>query len=154
LSCGVRFTTYERIQQSNLFVIKKDQRREPFRKEKLLNGMRRACEKRPIAGHAIERLADEIETDLYAQGKTEVPATLIGDMVMERLKKLDHIAYIRFASVYRDFTDITRLKQEVDSLAGVGVNAPVELSPSAQLPLLPDTETSRIMVKKQNKNRN
>ncbi|MDP2920131.1 MAG: transcriptional regulator NrdR [Dehalococcoidia bacterium] len=140
LSCSGRFTTHERIQQSTLFVIKKDRRRESFQKEKLLNGMRRACEKRPIAEHVIERLADEIESELFAQGRTEVPSTLIGDMVMERLKRLDHIAYIRFASVYRDFADITRLKQEVDSLAGINTGEPEEAIPSAQLPLLPDTQ--------------
>jgi transcriptional repressor NrdR len=142
LSCGTRFTTQERLQQNTLFVIKKDKRREPFQKEKVLNGIRKACEKRPIASHIIERLADDIEVELLSQGRDEVSSNAIGDMVMERLRALDHIAYIRFASVYRDFTDITRLKQEVDNLAGATINAPqTGQSTSAQLPLLPDAET-------------
>jgi transcriptional repressor NrdR len=142
LSCNVRFTTQEHVQQNTLFVVKKDRRREPFQKEKVLNGIRKACEKRPIALHVIERLTDEIETELFAQGKEEVPSSVIGDMVMERLKALDHIAYLRFASVYRDFTDITRLKQEVDSLADATMAVPAP--PSAQLPLLPATEVNTV----------
>jgi transcriptional repressor NrdR len=134
-SCQGRFTTYERIQKIGLFVIKKDKRRELFDKSKLLNGIRKACEKRPITAHIIDKLTDDIEAELYKQGKQEVTSTVIGDMVMSRLKIIDHIAYIRFASVYREFADITRLKQEVDSLA-VGVNKTT--SASAQLPLLFD----------------
>ncbi len=138
LSCGTRFTTQERMQQSTLFVVKKDRRREPFQKDKVLGGIRKACEKRPISSHDIERLGDDIETELFSQGKQEVSSSLIGDMVMARLKALDHIAYIRFASVYRDFQDITRLKQEVDSLADAALAGPQpapQLS-SAQLPLI------------------
>ncbi len=135
LSCDSRFTTYERIQKSGLFVIKKDKRRELFDKGKLLNGIHKAFEKRPVAAHVIDKIADDIEAELYKQGKQEVPSTVVGDMVMASLKNLDHIAYIRFASVYREFADITKLKQEVDSLAG-GVTRVV--TPSAQLPLLPD----------------
>jgi len=134
LRCGGRFTTYERVQLSTLYVIKKDKRREPFQKAKVLGGIRKACEKRPVAGDAIETLAHEIETELYGLGKTEIASTVIGDMVMAKLRKLDHIAYIRFASVYRDFTDITRLKQEVDNLV---VNSE-SLPSSAQLPLIPE----------------
>jgi transcriptional repressor NrdR len=140
LSCGTRFTTQERVPQNTLFVVKKDKRREQFQKEKVLGGVRKACEKRPISSHDIERLADDIESELFARGKEEVPSSLIGDMVMARLKTLDHIAYIRFASVYRDFQDITRLKQEVDSLAGLSDVLPPPLpvkEPSAQLPLMP-----------------
>ncbi|HXX59147.1 MAG TPA: transcriptional regulator NrdR [Dehalococcoidales bacterium] len=145
LSCNTRFTTQERLQQHTVFVIKKDKRREPFQKEKVLNGIRKACEKRPIAFHVVERMADEIEMELIGQGKEEVPSSVIGDMVMERLKALDHIAYLRFASIYRDFTDITRLKQEVDSLADAasGVTSGTAV-PSAQLPLLPDTEAGAV----------
>jgi len=141
LSCNERFTTHEKVQQTTLFVIKKDRRREPFQKEKMLNGVRKACEKRPIFGHDIERLADEVESELLASGHAEVPSSLIGDMVMARLKTLDHIAYIRFASIYREFADITRLKQEVDSLAESG--EPVKIAaagPSKQLPLIPGEE--------------
>ena len=137
LSCNGRFTTYERIQKSGLFVIKKDKRRELFDKGKLLNGIRKAFEKRPVPAHVIDKVADDVEAELYKQGKQEVPSTVIGDMVMTSLRNLDHIAYIRFASVYREFADITRLKQEVDSLAS-GISRVV--ASSAQLPLLPDNE--------------
>jgi transcriptional repressor NrdR len=136
ISCGSRFTTYERIQKSGLYVIKKDKRREIFDKSKLLTGIRKAFEKRPVAANVVDKVADDIESELYKQGKQEVPSTVIGDMVMTNLKNLDHIAYIRFASVYRDFADITRLKQEVDNLAR-SENKGV---PSAQLPLLPESE--------------
>lgn len=116
LKCKERFTTYERLQPLTLYVIKKDQRREEFNKQKLLAGMRKACEKRPLAAGIVEKLADDIETELYQAGHTEVSSAMIGDMVMSHLRKLDYIAYIRFASVYRDFTDIADLKEEVDTL--------------------------------------
>ncbi|HXY74381.1 MAG TPA: transcriptional regulator NrdR [Dehalococcoidales bacterium] len=152
LGCSARFTTQERLQQHTVFVIKKDKRREPFQKEKVLTGIRKACEKRPIAFHIIERLADEIEMDLITQGKEEVPSSVIGDMVMQRLKALDHIAYLRFASVYRDFTDITRLKQEVDSLADAASGLTAEpQTPSAQLPLLPEEAESALESGKRRK---
>ncbi|MFC1918599.1 transcriptional regulator NrdR [Chloroflexota bacterium] len=141
LSCGSRFTTYERLQPAGLFVIKKDQRREEFSKDKLLTGIRKACEKRPLPTGIVDKLADDIEAELYHQGKAEVPGTVIGDMVMEGLKSLDHIAYIRFASVYRDFTDITVLKREIDTLVG----DETEVSrPTTQLPLLSDEELGAV----------
>ena len=137
LKCGSRFTTYERLQPGNLFVIKKDERREEFDREKLLTGIRKACDKRPLPTGTVDKLVDDIEAELYQLGKAEIPGAVIGDMVMERLKSLDHIAYIRFASVYRDFTDITALKQEVDTLLGTGE----ESSPlPGQLPLLTTEE--------------
>jgi len=135
LSCGSRFTTYERLQPASLFVIKKDERREEFNRDKLLTGIRKACEKRPLPTGTVDKLADDIEAELYHLGRSEVPSAVIGDMVMERLKSLDHIAYIRFASVYREFADITALKQEIDTLVGSEVSAFV---PTSQLPLLPD----------------
>ncbi len=137
LGCGSRFTTYERLQPAGLFVVKKDGRREEFSKDKLLTGIRKACEKRPLPMGAVDKLADEVEAELYQRGKAEIPSTVIGDVVMERLKSLDYIAYIRFASVYREFTDISTLKQEVDSLVGSQVETSL---PSAQLPLLPDVK--------------
>jgi len=143
LSCESRFTTYERLQPTGLFVIKKDQRREEFSKDKLLTGIRKACEKRPLPTGTVDKLADDIEAELYRQGKAEIPSAVIGDMVMEGLKNLDHIAYIRFASVYRDFTDITVLKREIDTL----VSDETEVSrPTSQLPLLPAEELG-IMAK-------
>lgn len=135
LKCGSRFTTYERLQPAGLFVIKKDERREEFNRDKLLTGLRKACEKRPLPAGTVERLADDIEAELFQLGKAEISTAIIGDMVMERLKRLDHIAYIRFASVYREFADITALKQEIDTLVGSGVSMSV---PTSQLPLLPD----------------
>ena len=135
LDCGSRFTTYERLQPASLFVIKKDERREEFNRDKLLSGLRKACEKRPLPIGVVEKLADDIEAELYRLGKAEVSTTIIGDMVMEKLKSLDHIAYIRFASVYREFADITALKQEIDTLVGSEVS---ESLPTSQLPLLPD----------------
>jgi len=134
LKCDSRFTTYERPQPASLFVIKKDQRREEFSREKLLTGIRKACEKRPLASGTVEKVVDDIEAELYRSGKLEVPSTTIGDMVMERLKTLDHIAYIRFASVYREFADITILKQEVDALLTAG-SSPAQ-PPTSQLRLL------------------
>ena len=118
LGCGARFTTYERLQPASIFVSKKDQRREEFSRDKLLRGVRKACEKRPLPTGAVEKLVDDIEAEVYHLGKSEIASTVIGDMVMEKLKKLDYIAYIRFASIYREFRDITALKQEVDTLLG------------------------------------
>jgi transcriptional repressor NrdR len=136
LACGTRFTTYEHLQSKNLFVIKKDNRREEFNRDKLLGGIRKACEKRPLPTGNIDKLVDNIEVELYRLGKTEVPSSIIGDMVIERLQELDHIAYIRFASVYREFTDIADLKQAVDNLVDTEAQAP----PAGQLPLLSQEE--------------
>ena len=141
LSCGARFTTYERLQPASLFVMKKDERREEFNRTKLLTGIRKACEKRPLPAGAVDKLANDIEAGLYQLGKAEIPSVVIGDMVMERLKSLDYIAYIRFASVYREFTDITALKQEIDSLVG----GKAEISrPTSQLPLLSDEKLAEL----------
>jgi transcriptional repressor NrdR len=134
LDCEARFTTYERLQPAGLFVIKKDRRREEFDREKLSAGIHKACEKRPLPTGAIDKLVNDIEAELYRLGKSEIPGRVIGDLVMAGLKRLDYIAYIRFASVYREFADITALKQEVDTL----LSNEVEVAPpSAQLPLLP-----------------
>jgi transcriptional repressor NrdR len=141
LRCESRFTTYERIQPVNLFVIKKDDSRELFDRQKVLNGIRKACEKRPLSADTVDKLADDIEAELYHLGRSEVPSRLVGDMVMQRLKELDHIAYIRFASVYREFADITALKEEVDTLLEDKAR---EVPSTAQLPLLPDAELELI----------
>jgi transcriptional repressor NrdR len=135
LDCDARFTTYERIMPASLFVVKKDRRREEFSRDKLLSGIRKACEKRPLPVGTVERLADDIENELYQVGRAEIASSIIGDMVIERLRKLDNIAYIRFASVYRDFTDIDDLKQEIDTLVGGSGGAG---EAAGQLPLLPD----------------
>ena len=133
LRCEARFTTYERVQRVSLLVIKKDQRREEFSRDKLLAGIRKACEKRPLPAGTVERVMDDIEAELYRLGRAEIATSVIGDMVMERLKRLDYIAYIRFASVYRQFADITELKKEIDNLVTSEVVAPQTTS---QLPLL------------------
>ena len=145
LSCNARFTTYERLQPASLFIIKKDQRREEFNRDKLLTGIRKACEKRPLPTGAIEKLVDEIEAELYHLGKTEIPSTLIGDMVMEKLKKLDYIAYIRFASVYREFADIRALKEAVDNLV---VTQKEDTRLRGQLSLIPDTKIAELTRRK------
>ncbi len=137
LSCQARFTTYERLQPAGLFVIKKDRRREEFSQEKLLSGIRKACEKRPLPTGAVDKLAVDIEAQLYQSGRSEIASSIIGDMVMAGLKKLDHIAFIRFASVYRDFADITDLKREVDTLLDGG---PERILPTSQLSLIPAEE--------------
>jgi transcriptional repressor NrdR len=129
LHCGSRFTTYERVENLSLLIIKKDERREEFNRHKLLVGMRKACEKRPLPAGTIEKMADEIESQLHSLGQVEIPSSVVGEMVMEWLKKIDHIAYIRFASVYRAFADIGSLKQEVDILAS-----------GSQLPLMPSKD--------------
>ncbi len=140
LGCDARFTTYERLQRAGLFVIKKDGRRERFDRDKVLAGVGRAGEKRPLAADALERLVDDVEAELYGLGRTEIATRAVGDLVMRHLKALDHIAYIRFASVYRDFADITALKEEVESLMDGAAAAPQ----SGQLPLLGDDELRRV----------
>ena len=149
LSCNTRFTTYERIQPESFLVIKKDQRREEFNRNKLLSGLRKACEKRPLPTGTVEKIVDDIETELYQTGKAEIPSTTIGEMVMEKLKNLDYIAYIRFASVYREFADITALKHAVDSL----VEAEPAVSTS-QLSLIPDERLEMARSERRNRRQN
>ena len=135
LSCEDRFTTYERVQPLSLFVKKKDGRREAFDREKVVAGVRKACGKRPLPAQAADDVADEVEAQLYGLGRAEVPSRVIGDLVMRRLKDKDHIAYIRFASIYREFADITALKEEIDTLLDAEGQTPAA---AEQLPLLPD----------------
>lgn len=113
LECGKRFTTYEKIETIPMIVIKKDGLRETFDREKVLNGILRACEKRPVTLSDIEKLIDDIESKLYNMLEREVTSEKIGEMVMERLKDLDDIAYVRFASVYRQFKDINSFMDEL-----------------------------------------
>jgi len=135
LDCGYRFTTYERIQTGNISIIKKDQRRESFDRGKIARGIHKACEKRPLPTGTIEKLVDDIESELMSTGRAEIRSSAVGEAVMNRLKELDHIAYIRFASVYRDFADITSLKKEVDTLIA---GKPL----ASQLPLIPGEDFS------------
>lgn len=150
LECSSRFTTYERVLSGNLFVVKKDRRREDFNKDKLLAGIRKACEKRPLPVGAVGKIADDIETELYQIGKAEINSATIGDMVMERLKEIDNIAYIRFASIYRDFADITDLKQEVDTLIDASDET---IRTGDQLSLLPDDKQKALIGGRQKRRR-
>ncbi len=144
LGCGRRFTTYERVENTVLVIIKKDKRREKFDREKLLGGIRKACEKRPLPIGTLEKLVDELEAELRESGKVEIPSSVVGEMVMERLRKLDHIAYIRFASVYRAFADIGSLKQEVDSLAGEEPALQLSFTPGGGFNIIPGSSGRRL----------
>ena len=116
LKCGKRFTTYEVIETVPIIVIKKDKSRESFDRNKLLNGLLRACEKRPVSIDTLERLVDEIEGSLQNSLDREVPSSLIGKYAMEKLKNIDEVAYVRFASVSREFKDIATFKEELDRM--------------------------------------
>jgi len=116
LRCKHRFTTYERMEAPRLFVVKKDGRREQFSREKILAGLRRACEKRPVSESQMEAAAAQLERELFARGDTEVSASLIGEKLMETLRNLDKVAYIRFASVYRQFRDVQTFQEELSTL--------------------------------------
>ena len=116
LKCVKRFTTYEHIEMANLMVVKKDSKREPFDRNKLRLGLIKACEKRPVSMEKIDLMVSEIEAELMTKETTEIKSTTIGELVMKKLKKADKVAYIRFASVYRDFADLTSFKKEVEKL--------------------------------------
>ena len=116
LNCAKRFTTYEVIETVPVVVVKKDKSREAFDRNKLLNGLMRACEKRPIPLETLERIVDEIETLLQNSLDREVPSTLIGTYAMDKLKKVDEVAYVRFASVYREFKDINTFMDELNKI--------------------------------------
>jgi len=120
LACRQRFTTYERIEAARLFIVKKDGRREPFSRDKVLAGLRRACEKRPVSEDTMQEIAESVSRELHARGDNEYPSTLIGELLMDALKKLDKVAYIRFASVYRSFEDLSSFQAEIAELAGSG----------------------------------
>ncbi len=114
--CGKRFTTYEKIEQLPVFVVKKDGRRESFDRDKILKGLLKACEKRPISLKDLEALVQDVEKQVFNSLEQEVTSQQIGQMVMERLKKLDEVAYVRFASVYRQFKDINTFMEELNKL--------------------------------------
>ena len=116
LGCKHRFTTYERMEAPRLFVVKKDGRREQYSRDKVLSGLRRACEKRPVSDAQMEELTAGLERELFSRGENEVPSTQIGEKLMEALKTLDKVAYIRFASVYRSFRDVESFQAELADL--------------------------------------
>lgn len=114
--CKKRFTTYEYVEEIPLMVIKKDGRREPFDRNKIISGIRKACEKRPVSTDKIETLADKIEKELQKNFEKEVKAQAIGEVVMEYLHKMDQVAYVRFASVYRQFKDVNQFMRELKDI--------------------------------------
>lgn len=116
LKCKKRYTTYERVSRDGLYVIKKDGRRELFERDKLAGGIHRAFEKRPISKEEIEKMINDIEETLRKKGKKELNSSTIGEIIMKKLKKVDNVAYIRFASVYRDFQDVHDFKKEINEL--------------------------------------
>ena len=134
-ACGERFTTVETVQLSTVQVIKRDNRREDFSRAKLLGGLRTACSKRDISVAQLDLMAAEIEAAIAADGRAEVPSTFIGELAMDALRQVDQIAYIRFASVYRAFTDLESLKAAVSALEEGRI--PTAAERSLQLPLAP-----------------
>ena len=152
IACGERFTTLETVQLSTVQILKKDGRREDFNREKLLTGLRKACEKRNVSVAQLELMVADIEAKVAADGRQEVPSSVVGELAMDALRRLDHIAYIRFASVYRSFSDIETLKAAVVALEEGRVAAPEaqtlplpfneEPTPSPRL--LQDIESRRV----------
>lgn len=116
--CGKRFTTYEKVEETIIMIIKKDGRREAFDRNKIMSGIVKACEKRPVPVAEMERVVNEIERGLNNMMEKEVESTFVGELVMEKLKELDEVAYVRFASVYRQFTDVNTFVKEIEKLLG------------------------------------
>ena len=116
LKCGKRFTTYEKLESIALVVVKKDESRQPFNRDKVLKGIMTACEKRPISIVQMESVADAIESELAQRMEREVKSTYIGELVMEKLRTLDEVAYVRFASVYKQFDDVSTFMEELQGL--------------------------------------
>ena len=114
--CGKRFTTYEKLETMPFMVIKKDRTREPYNRSKVEAGIVRSCHKRPVSLTRINAMVDEIETQIYNMGEKEIPAKVIGEIVMEKLKDLDEVAYVRFASVYREFKDVNTFMAEIQKI--------------------------------------
>lgn len=118
IACGYRYTTYEEIERAGLFVVKRDGRREEFSKDKLLSGIKKACQKRPISPKVIEDLVERIVNNVTDKYEREVPGEVLGKFVMDALREIDEVAYVRFASVYRRFQEATDFVQEVKKLGG------------------------------------
>lgn len=137
IMCSLRFTTYELIQSRALLIVKVDERREEFQREKLWASLLKACAKRPLPVGMVEKVMQEIESELADLGRPEIASKMVGEMVMSKLKDLDRVAYIRFASVYRDFRDIETFKEEIDALLEPA--EPVG-TPSNQLSFLEEPE--------------
>ena len=115
-ACGKRFTTYEKVETIPLIVIKKDQTREQFDRSKIAAGVLRACHKRPVSAEQIHRLVDDVETEVFNLEEREIPSSVIGEIVMDKLKDLEAVAYVRFASVYREFKDVNTFMDELKKI--------------------------------------
>ena len=155
-SCELRFTTYERVQAAPLMVSKQDNRREEFNREKLISGIRKACAKRPVASRTVDKMVEDIEAELQHMGSMEVSTVVLGTMVMERLRKLDRVAYIRYASVYRDFQDIESFEEAVRDLRDESQLPLLEMPPTLpkrrrRRPVAPETEFRPAQRKGSNK---
>lgn len=122
LACGYRFTTYEQVERQDMLVVKRDGTREPFKREKLLGGLIKACEKRPVSIDALEGAVEQIVNDLVSENLKEIPSRMIGPKVMARLQEIDPVAFVRYASVYRQFQDVGEFSEVIESLE----NAPVD----------------------------
>ena len=138
LSCGRRFTTFERVQTAYLMVVKKDGRREEFSREKVRNGIRRSCAKLDVSEAEIERIVEEVEATLLTRGVAEVPYTEVGDLVMDSLRELNYAAYVRFASHYKDFVSLEDVQGELERSRAAPRRMPRRAG-AAQPPLLPPT---------------
>lgn len=114
--CKRRFTTYERVEETLPMIVKKDGRREVYDRMKVVSGLKKACEKRPVSSEQIEQMSDHIESSLQERGEKEVPSSVIGESIMQELHKVDQVAYVRFASVYRDFKDVSEFMSELEEL--------------------------------------
>lgn len=115
-ACGRRFTTYEKVEAIPIMVIKKDKTREPYDREKLMQGIVRSCNKRPVSMEAIENAVNQIDMEIYNKNTREIDSTVIGELVMDKIKDLDEVAYVRFASVYREFKDVNTFMDELKKL--------------------------------------
>jgi transcriptional repressor NrdR len=135
LECGGRFTTYETVERAPILVVKRDGRRVPFDRQKLVRGLLRACEKRPVPMERVEALASGVEMELYNQIEQEVSSLRIGEIVLARLRELDEVAYVRFASVYRQFRDVSEFSEEIQGLLRKAAPAP---DPDPDPPPAPD----------------
>lgn len=120
-ACNRRYTTYERIEEIPLFVIKKDQRREPYDRSKVLAGVHKACEKRPVPLSDQDKIADDLEKMVYEKYEKEVSSRIVGEYIMQRLARMDQIAYVRFASVYREFQDVSHFMKEIKTILSTEV---------------------------------
>jgi len=123
LNCQRRFTTYEQVEETMPLIIKKDERREPYQRAKLYEGIKKACEKRPVSIDVIEQFLDDLEREMLESGQREMPSTWIGERVMRQLRDWDEVAYVRFASVYRHFTDATDFMEEIRRLLETSVTS-------------------------------